>query len=111
VEGRADDVLYASDGRAVGRLDPVFKTGLPIVEAQIVQERLNRLRIRYVPAPGFSDAAAAALVARVRDRMGDIDVVLEPVTAIPRTSRGKFRAVVCELSADERRAVNATVSA
>src|SRR5206468_239017 len=49
VEGRSDDALYTSDGRRVGRLDPVFKMRLPLHEAQIIQETLNRVRVRYVP--------------------------------------------------------------
>jgi phenylacetate-CoA ligase len=102
VEGRTDDVLYARDGRPTGRLDPVFKTELPILEAQIVQERIDRIRIRYVPAPGFSDASAASLVKRVCDRLGQVDVVLEAVTEVPRTRQGKFRAVLCEIPEGDR---------
>jgi phenylacetate-CoA ligase len=103
VEGRIDDVLFTRDGRRIGRLDPVFKANLPMIEAQIVQERLDRVRVRYVPAPGFSASAGSSLADRLRDRMGDVEVVLEEVERIPRTSRGKFRAVVCELSAAQRR--------
>jgi phenylacetate-CoA ligase len=103
VEGRTDDVLYTRDGRRIGRLDPVFKANLPMIEAQIVQERLDRVRVRYVPAPGYSASAGSSLADRLRDRMGDVEVVLEEVERIPRTSRGKFRAVVCELPAAERR--------
>lgn len=102
IEGRADDVLYTRDGRAVGRMDPVFKSRLPVHEAQIIQEALDRVRVRYVPAAGFTPADGEAIAARIRDRMGDVDVVLEPVSAIPRTSNGKLRAVVCALSPDER---------
>ena len=32
VDGRSDDVLYTKDGRRIGRLDPNFKTQLPIYE-------------------------------------------------------------------------------
>ncbi len=98
IDGRADDVLYTRDGRPVGRLDPVFKAELPLVEAQIVQERLDRLRVRYVPAHGFTPGAGQALVDRLRDRVGDVEVVLEEVDRVPRTAQGKFRAVVCELA-------------
>ena len=64
VEGRADDVLVTPDGRQVGRLDPVFKGDLPVREAQIVQEAIDRIRVRYVPAPGFSEASASSLAER-----------------------------------------------
>ena len=101
IEGRVDDVLYTADGRRVGRLDPVFKAELPIREAQIVQEALDRVRVRYVPAPGFTDADAQSIADRLRERMGPITVEFEALDAVPRTSSGKFRAVVCKLPPEE----------
>ena len=102
IEGRIDDVVYTTDGRPVGRLDPVFKGGLPIREAQIVQETLNRLRVVYVPGPDFEPSALDSISARLRARLGPIQVVFESTTAIPRTSSGKFKAVVSELGRNER---------
>jgi phenylacetate-CoA ligase len=102
VEGRSDDVLYTRDGRRVGRLDPVFKGGLPVQEAQIVQESLDNLRVRYVPGLGFDRGHARLLVRRLQARMGQVDVTLEEVDHIPRTGTGKFRAVICAISSHER---------
>jgi phenylacetate-CoA ligase len=103
IEGRSDDTLYTATGGRVGRLDPIFKAHLPIREAQIIQESLSQVRIRYVPAPEFGPADAHSLVDRLRARMGSVEVFLEPVEAIPRTARGKFQAVVCRLPQDLRR--------
>lgn len=102
VEGRVDDLLLTVDGRVVGRLDPIFKSGLPILEAQIIQDALDVIRVRYVPAEGFSGSTEQSLVDRVRERLGGVRVVLEGLDAIPRTSNGKFRAVICNLSNEER---------
>jgi phenylacetate-CoA ligase len=102
IDGRVDDVLFAADGRTVGRLDPVFKSRLPIREAQIIQDALDTIRVRYIPVHGFSPADGRALVDRIRDRMGPVKVVLEEVESIPRTSNGKFRAVICNLSLEDR---------
>lgn len=103
LEGRSDDLLFTRDGRVVGRLDPVFKGDLPIREAQIRQEAPDRVRVLYVPADGFDSAAERSIVSRLKERMGEIDVVLERVAAIPRTAAGKFRAVVCDLDAETQR--------
>lgn len=100
VEGRADDVLVTADGRPIGRLDPVFKADLPVREAQIVQEAPDRVRIRYVPAPGFTAAAARSLITRLQARMGPVEVVLEELAEVPRTANGKFRAVVSAMGRD-----------
>ena len=101
IEGRNDDTLYTRDGRAVGRMDPVFKSRAPVLEAQIVQESLSRIRVRIVPADGYAAEDGAAIAARIRDRLGDVDVAIETVDSLPRSANGKLRAVVCALSPDE----------
>ena len=106
VEGRSDDVLYTRDGRRVFWLNPVLY-GLPVREAQIVQESLGRLRVRYVPAPGFAGSDARSLVGRVQARMGQVEVVLEEVAQVPRTRNGKFRALICDIPSHERALVSA----
>lgn len=103
IEGRNDDVLFTSDGRAVGRMDPVFKNDFAIEEAQIIQESLSAVTVKIVRGEGFDTQQADILKQRIQDRLGDINVTLEEVVAIPRTQRGKFRAVVCNLPAELRR--------
>jgi len=103
IEGRLDDVVVTPDGRRVGRLDPVFKSDLPIREAQIVQESLDALVVRYVPAAGFSPRDGAALVERLHQRVGDMTIRLEPVSTLPRTANGKLRSVVSLVAAEQRR--------
>ena len=102
IEGRSDDVLYTIDGRRIGRLDPVFKNDLPVVEAQIIQESLKQIVVKYVPAEKFNQRDAKDLTSRIRERMGDVQVKLEKVAQVPRTERGKFRAVICNLSKEEK---------
>jgi phenylacetate-CoA ligase len=94
VEGRIDDVVVTADGRHIGRLDPVFKADLPVREAQIIQEDLSTIRVKFVPAAAYSTRDGEMLRQRIRDRVGPVEVVLERVDDIPRTSNGKFRAVI-----------------
>ncbi len=105
LDGRVDDVLYTRDGRAVGRLDPIFKNNLPIREAQIVQETLDSVRVRYVPTAEWTSAAGRSIVERLQARMGAVEVVLESLDEVPRTINGKFRAVVCNLSPEQKRSL------
>ncbi len=97
VEGRLDDVILTKDGRRVGRLDPVFKSDLPIREAQIIQESLDSIRVRFVPTPAYTWRDGKTIEQRLQDRVGDMKIVLEQVESIPRTANGKFRAVICNL--------------
>lgn len=108
LDGRSDDTLFTRDGRAVGRMDPVFKSRAPVREAQIIQEALDRIRLRLVPADGYASADGVAIAARIRDRLGDVTVTIDEVAEIPRTSNGKLRAVICELPESERARLRAT---
>lgn len=102
LEGRVSDVLYMADGRVVGRLDPALKSHLPILGAQIIQETLDRILVKYVPAADYTPAGGAMLVAQLKARLGPVDIVLEPVETLPRTSSGKFQSVVCKLTPEQR---------
>jgi phenylacetate-CoA ligase len=103
LEGRQDDVVRTRDGRRVGRLDPVFKADIPIREAQIVQESLTALRVRYVPDGRFTRAHESEIAERLRQRVGDMEIVFESVEQVPRGANGKFRAVVSHVRDAGRR--------
>jgi phenylacetate-CoA ligase len=92
LEGRTFDLMLTEDGSPVGGLDTVFHAGLPMREAQIVQETLRRIRINVVPAPGFGREHEEDLIQGIQVRMGkNVEVVVDRLEAIPRTSAGKFR--------------------
>lgn len=97
IEGRSNDVLIAPDGRRVYWVNPVFY-GLPLCEAQIIQEDLDCLRVRYVPVTNWTDETRRVIIDRIHARMGAVEVIMEQVDAIPRGPNGKFRAVVSKVS-------------
>jgi phenylacetate-CoA ligase len=103
LEGRVDDVLHTIDGRRIGRVDPIFKGDLPIHEAQVIQETLACIRIRYVPAHDFGRKSAGEMIRAVRAYIGPVQVILEPMQRIPREASGKFRPVICKLSVEKQR--------
>jgi len=98
IEGRDDDVIVTADGRRIGRLDPVFKADFSLVEAQIVQESRERLRVRLVPGDRFNGEQERAIIERLRAHVGSMDISVECVTRIPRGPNGKFKAVVSLLA-------------
>lgn len=102
IDGRCDDVVFTPDGRRIGRLDPVFKGDWPVREAQIVQERLNLVRVLCVPGEGFNAMIKEGIAANLRHRLGDVEVVVEEVLEIPRGPNGKFRAVISKVGGGDR---------
>jgi phenylacetate-CoA ligase len=94
VVGRLEDAVVGPDGREMVRFHGLFVQQPHVREAQVVQETLTRIRIKVVPANGFNDADVQDIVSRTRQRLGDVQVVVEPVDTIPRSAAGKFRAVV-----------------
>ncbi len=93
IEGRTIDNIITLDGRRIFWLNPVFY-GLPVREAQIVQEERERLEVKVVPTPAYSEGDRAAIRSRLLERVGDMTIDIQEVESIPRSANGKFRAVV-----------------
>lgn len=99
VIGRLEDIVIGPDGREVVRFHGLFVGQARVREGQVIQETLDRMRIRVVTLPGFDASDEADLIARVHARLGDrVDVVVEQVSDIPRTRAGKFKAVISHVS-------------
>jgi phenylacetate-CoA ligase len=86
--GRIDDLLLTHDGRRVFFLNPIFY-GIPVHEAQVIQETIDSIRVRYVPAQGFTVESSLSIAKRLRSRLGEVEVVLEEIDHIPRSPGGK----------------------
>ncbi len=98
VVGRTDDLIFVPERGYVGRLDPVFKELHGIVEAQIVQESADRLKVLLVPDARFDKRLQALLVHNLRAKVGEkISIEVKTVERIPRGPNGKFRAVVSRI--------------
>ena len=97
VEGRYEDICYTPDGREMLRFDTVFKGVESIREAQVIQKELSYFLIRIVPADNFNEHDAEHLRQNMRLHVGDVQVDIELVSAIERTTNGKFRAVISHI--------------
>lgn len=96
VIGRTDDILYTAERGFVGRLDPVYKGVTGIVESQIIQETLERIRVLVVPdASAWTDEQQRLLVSNLAAKVGrQQQIEVQIVDQIPRGANGKFRSVV-----------------
>ncbi len=93
IEGRSQDLIRTPTGEQVFWINPIFH-GLPVVEAQVVQQTERRLQVRVVPGPSFDDAVAETIERRLRRRVGGMEITVSEVDAIARGPGGKFRPVL-----------------
>jgi len=108
VAGRLEDVVVGPDGRQMVRFHGIFVGQRTIIEGQVVQERLDRIKVKVVGTPDFCETDTEDIIARVKQRLGPgVQVAVEMVDAIPRTKDGKFRAVVSLVTPAGRRETRA----
>jgi phenylacetate-CoA ligase len=102
IVGRLEDVVIGPDGREMVRFHGVFIDLPHVLEGQVIQETLTRFRVKVVPQGDFGAEDEKLIRRRFVQRLGPVGVEIEKVVAIPRTERGKFRAVICSLSPEEK---------
>jgi phenylacetate-CoA ligase len=101
VIGRIEDIVMGPDGRLMVRFHGIFVNQPHIREGQIIQEKLDHIRVKVVPTEAFGESDIQDVIHRVQQRLGkDVTVSVETVDSIPRTRAGKFQAVISMLRAN-----------
>jgi phenylacetate-CoA ligase len=109
VLGRVEDVIVGPDGRQMVRFHGIFVDQPHVREGQIIQEAINRIRVKVVPTDGFGPSDTANIIQRIHQRLTDqVQVIVETVDAIPRTKAGKYQAVVSLLREQGEHAAETT---
>ena len=95
-------MCYTADGRQIIRFDTVFKGVDNIREAQVIQETVDAFTVTVVPTDRFNADDEKLIAENLRLHVGKVVVTVQRVAAIPRTAAGKFRAVICRLTPEEK---------
>jgi phenylacetate-CoA ligase len=102
IVGRRRGMLVYPDGRTVW---PVFtvacREAAPYLECQLVQDAIDRLRLRVVPSPAqpLDDVHRDALVAALRGSLGpEFRVTIEAVDTLDRSPAGKLEEFVSHVA-------------
>jgi phenylacetate-CoA ligase len=101
VTTKAEDTITLRDGRLISPsvLTHPFKPLHTIRESQIVQTDYDRVLVKVVKGEGYSDSDTNHLVTELADRLGqNVEIVVEFPDALDRTSSGKFRWVVSNVT-------------
>jgi phenylacetate-CoA ligase len=96
VIGRDQEVLYAPEGmRVLTGIDHIQREVEHIVRIQVVQDALDRVLIRVVPARGFNEADEKRLERNARNKIPrSIDLRIEVTETLERTQQGKTPFVI-----------------
>lgn len=97
LEGRKEDILYFPDrGYVTGTY---FLSGVTnLVEAQMIQEDLNTLKVLIVPDDGYNQEIEAKLIQNLRNQAStSINIIIEKVDRIYRTPGGKVRPIISKV--------------
>lgn len=98
VVGRIEDVIVGPDGRQMVRFHGIFVNQPHIQEGQIIQENIRLIKAKVVTTPDYNLADEQDIRQRIQQRLGtEVDVIVEPVSHIPRTPAGKFQAVISRI--------------
>lgn len=99
VTGRVEDVVIGPDGRQMVRFHSVFTNQPHIREGQVIQEKIDVIRVRIVPTKDYSADDSREVAHRIHQRLGNkVNVEIELVDSIPRTKSGKFQAVISNIN-------------
>ena len=98
VDGREEDYVVLPNGAKLGRMDHILKNMVNIREAQIYQRDPSAIIFRVVKAPTYTHHDEEQLLTEIRRRVGpDLQVTIDYLPDLQRSSTGKLRFVVSDL--------------
>ena len=101
VATKNEAIVTLPDGRLVSPsvLTHPFKPMVNIIESQIIQERLDLIRVKIVKNQDYTHKDEEMLLAGFVERLGpDVALKVEYVDMIPRTKSGKFKWVISKVA-------------
>lgn len=98
IEGRNEDFVITPEGARIMRFDYLFKDTSDIKECQVVQSVLGQITLRIVKRDNYSVNTEKQIITHFKDMISPtMKVIFEYVDEIPRTSAGKFKAVISNI--------------
>jgi phenylacetate-CoA ligase len=100
VTTKAEDIVVTPDGRFISSsvMTHPFKPMHHIEASQIIQEARDRLVIKIVKRPAYTDRDTQILLDEMYKRLGRaIHIEVQFVPEIPRSANGKFRWVISKV--------------
>jgi phenylacetate-CoA ligase len=98
IVGRIADFIVTPDGRHVSHLNFVFEVTSNIIEAQLVQEKIDELTVNLIVHPDYNDNDKKLILAGLRSLLGEeMKITIQVVEEIQRTKEGKLKFVISKV--------------
>jgi phenylacetate-CoA ligase len=102
IGGRVEELVIGDNGHLMVRFHGILINLPHVLAGQFIQETRTRIRVRVLATSEFGDAEIATIRRRISDeRLGNMEVIVEQVSELERTARGKIRAVINRLPREE----------
>ncbi len=100
VEGRTSELIVGKNGKYYSCQSPrLFGADIPgIGQMQLIQDTLESIEIKIVPDEKWEESRQEQLVARMRDLLGDVEVVVTLTDHIPPAPSGKYPFTISKVS-------------
>ena len=99
IEGRKEDYIVTPSGKWIGLMGRVLRNASNLIEVQIIQEKLDLLRVLIVTTENFTDRDEKVLLQNIQQRVGyDVKIIIQKTDAIPRTKRGKLKTTISKVT-------------
>ncbi|MBN8445140.1 MAG: hypothetical protein J0M22_06650, partial [Gammaproteobacteria bacterium] len=101
ISGKFEDLVYDVEQKAISPslITFAFKGVLHIKQSQVAQVAVDQWIVRIVPDVGFEKQDGLQIINNINQLVSEkINVEIELVDDIPRTSAGKYRWVINEMS-------------
>lgn len=97
ISGRIEDIVMGPDGRKMVRFHGVFIDITGLINAQLVQEDINWIRLRLQVNKEFDRKSELLIKNRLSSQLGEVKITFEYPETIGLNKNGKFKAVISKL--------------
>jgi len=101
ISGKFEDLVFDVEQKAISPslITFAFKGVLHIKQSQVAQVAIGQWIVRIVPDVGYQKQDGIQIISNINQLVSDrVNVKIELVDDIPRTTAGKYRWVVNEMS-------------
>ncbi|WP_347175231.1 phenylacetate--CoA ligase family protein [Polaribacter uvawellassae] len=101
ISGRVEDTVTTKDGKKIVRFHSLFIDIDGLLAAQVIQEKIDCFRINLITTSSFNKKDETEIEKKIKNQLGNIQLIFEYLDQIPKNKNGKFQAVISKINFNE----------